>query len=53
MNGEAETGVCIIQMLKRKEGIDAGAVHGSSKLVRGFLTLFPHIYELTMLAENA
>ncbi|KAF8348560.1 formyl transferase [Amanita rubescens] len=32
MNGEKETGVCIIQMLKRKEGIDAGAVYGTSKL---------------------
>jgi len=42
MNEEKETGVCIIQMLKRKEGIDAGAVYGTSKLVR-FLVLFPHI----------
>ncbi|KAM6503289.1 Formyl transferase [Amanita muscaria] len=34
MNGDAETGVCIIQMLKREEGIDAGGVYGSFKLVR-------------------
>lgn len=32
MNGDAETGVCIIQMLKREEGIDVGGVYGSSKL---------------------
>ncbi|KAF8635458.1 hypothetical protein AX15_000435 [Amanita polypyramis BW_CC] len=32
MNRETETGVCVIQMLKRKEGIDAGAVYGCSRM---------------------
>ncbi|KAK2461195.1 hypothetical protein APHAL10511_006722 [Amanita phalloides] len=32
MNGDTETGVCIIQMLERKAGIDAGAVYGCSRL---------------------
>ncbi|KAK0494552.1 formyl transferase [Armillaria luteobubalina] len=33
LNGELETGVPIINMLKRQEGIDAGNVWGSLKLV--------------------
>jgi len=32
MNGDSESGVCIIQMLKREEGIDAGSVYGCSKV---------------------
>lgn len=35
MNDEKETGVCVIQMLKKSEGIDAGALWGCSKVVRG------------------
>jgi methionyl-tRNA formyltransferase len=33
MNGETETGVCVIQMLKKSEGIDAGALFGCQKMV--------------------
>lgn len=33
MNGDRETGVCVIQMLKMREGIDAGAVFGHKKMV--------------------
>ncbi|KAF8652409.1 hypothetical protein AX16_004437 [Volvariella volvacea WC 439] len=32
LNGDKETGVCVIEMLKRKEGIDAGAIWGSTKI---------------------
>ncbi|KAF9467776.1 formyl transferase [Collybia nuda] len=32
LNGDKETGVCVIQMLKFKEGIDAGPVWGSSRM---------------------
>lgn len=33
-NGDKETGVCVIEMLKWKEGIDTGAIWGSSRVVR-------------------
>ncbi|RDB30112.1 Methionyl-tRNA formyltransferase, mitochondrial [Hypsizygus marmoreus] len=32
MNGDKETGVCVIEMLKFKEGIDAGAIWGRSRV---------------------
>jgi hypothetical protein len=33
LNGEQETGVCIINMLKKKEGIDAGGIWGCTRVV--------------------
>jgi methionyl-tRNA formyltransferase len=33
INGEQETGVCVIQMLKMSEGIDAGAIFGKQGMV--------------------
>ncbi|KAF5311162.1 hypothetical protein D9619_007829 [Psilocybe cf. subviscida] len=33
MNDEKETGVCVIQMLKKSEGIDAGAIWGCRKML--------------------
>lgn len=33
MNDEKETGVCIVNMLKRSEGIDAGPIWGTQTLV--------------------
>ena len=35
MNGDKETGVCVIQMLKKSEGIDAGALWGCRRVVSG------------------
>jgi len=32
INGETGTGVCVIQMLKKSEGIDAGALFGCQKM---------------------
>ncbi|KAF8955349.1 formyl transferase [Flammula alnicola] len=32
MDGETETGVCVIKMLKRSEGIDAGSLWGCHKM---------------------
>ena len=32
MNGDKESGVCVIEMLKKKEGIDTGAIWGKSQL---------------------
>ncbi|KAJ3777733.1 formyl transferase [Lentinula raphanica] len=32
LNGERETGVCVIKMLKRSEGIDAGPIWGTRSL---------------------
>ena len=40
MNGETETGVCVIQMLKKSEGIDAGALFGCQKMVKLSLNLW-------------
>lgn len=37
MNDEKETGVCVIQMLKKKEGIDAGQIWGCRKMVGTFI----------------
>lgn len=34
LNQEKETGVCVIKMLKKSEGIDAGSIWGSHKIVR-------------------
>lgn len=34
LNDEKVSGVCILEMLKKKEGIDAGSVWGSTKMVR-------------------
>ncbi|KDQ32072.1 hypothetical protein PLEOSDRAFT_154273 [Pleurotus ostreatus PC15] len=33
MNGRSETGVCVIEMMERSKGIDAGPIWGSSKIV--------------------
>ncbi|EDR08001.1 uncharacterized protein LACBIDRAFT_167144, partial [Laccaria bicolor S238N-H82] len=33
LNGEQETGVCVINMLKKKEGIDAGGIWGFTRVV--------------------
>ena len=33
LNGEQETGVCVINMLKKKEGIDAGGIWGFTGVV--------------------
>lgn len=33
IHGERRTGVCVIQMLKMSEGIDAGAIFGMQKMV--------------------
>lgn len=33
LNGEEETGVCVLSMLEMKEGIDTGDIWGSKKLV--------------------
>lgn len=32
LNGEQETGVCVINMLKKKEGIDAGGIWGFTRV---------------------
>jgi len=34
LNNETETGVCVIKMLKKAEGIDSGAVYGVERMVR-------------------
>jgi methionyl-tRNA formyltransferase len=34
LNGDEETGVCVIEMLKLKQGIDSGAIWGCSRVVR-------------------
>lgn len=33
MNGERETGVCVIEMTERKKGIDSGAIWGCERMV--------------------
>ncbi len=33
MNGERETGVCVIEMTERKKGIDSGAIWGYERMV--------------------
>ncbi|CAL1699743.1 unnamed protein product [Somion occarium] len=32
LNGERETGVCVIEMMERKKGIDAGSIWGKSQM---------------------
>ena len=34
LNNEKVSGVCIIETLKKREGIDAGPIWGSTKMVR-------------------
>jgi hypothetical protein len=33
VRGEKETGVCVIEMMERKKGIDAGGVFASERIV--------------------
>ncbi|KAF8636913.1 hypothetical protein AX17_003164 [Amanita inopinata Kibby_2008] len=43
INGETETGVCVIQMLKRSEGIDAGSIWGCLKQMVPENVVFPDL----------
>ncbi|KAG5650705.1 hypothetical protein H0H81_011311 [Sphagnurus paluster] len=43
LNGEKETGVSVIQMLKWKEGIDAGAIWGTSRVPLHEGAMFPEL----------
>ena len=43
MNGEPETGVCIIEMMERKRGIDAGGIWGCTRLVSMISDTHSHI----------
>ncbi|KAK0494562.1 formyl transferase [Armillaria luteobubalina] len=49
LNGESETGVSIINMLKREEGIDAGNVWGSVKLAIPPNTTYSGLQDLSAL----
>lgn len=33
IDGQNETGVCVIEMMERKKGIDAGAIWGRTRVV--------------------
>lgn len=46
MNGRSETGVCVIEMMERSKGIDAGPIWGSSKTVV-FPVIRPQLRSLT------
>ncbi|KAK0459926.1 formyl transferase, partial [Armillaria novae-zelandiae] len=49
MNGESETGVSIINMLKRQEGIDAGDVWGSVNLAIAPNTTYSDLQDMSAL----
>ncbi|KAF9500696.1 Formyltransferase [Pleurotus eryngii] len=46
MNGRSETGVCVIEMMERSKGIDAGPIWGSSKIS------IPHSADFTSLRDT-
>ena len=35
MDGQQETGVCVIEMMEKKKGIDAGEIWGCRRMVSG------------------
>ncbi|OJT13157.1 hypothetical protein TRAPUB_10312 [Trametes pubescens] len=41
MNGERETGVCVIEMTERKKGIDSGAIWGYERMEIPHGAMFP------------
>lgn len=43
LNGEKETGVSVVEMLKLKEGIDAGAIWGTSRVPLHDGAMFPEL----------
>lgn len=40
MDGKKETGVCVIEMMEKKKGIDAGEIWGQRHMVSGFLFVY-------------
>ncbi|KAL1946221.1 hypothetical protein VTO73DRAFT_15348 [Trametes versicolor] len=45
MNGERETGVCVIEMTERKKGIDSGAIWGCERMELPNGAMFPTLLD--------
>ncbi|PFH49327.1 hypothetical protein AMATHDRAFT_147871 [Amanita thiersii Skay4041] len=51
MNGDSDTGVCVIQMLTKKEGIDAGSIWDISEMVFIIATSLPEDIDFPQLRD--